>query len=74
MHSYNVSFQVFAQRCLESGLTEMFCNINATPNGKLEKFLKTLESEGVRLEEADQYKPDRPWNLDRPEKPWEVTE
>lgn len=52
----------------------MLCTINATPNGKLEKFLKTLENEGVRLEEAEQYKPDRPWNLHRAEKPWEVAE
>lgn len=66
--------QVFAQRCLESGLTEMMSTISGTPNGKVDKFLKTLESEGVRLEEAEQYKPDRPWNLRRPEKPWEVTE
>ncbi|KAJ6635243.1 39S ribosomal protein L18, mitochondrial [Pseudolycoriella hygida] len=66
--------RVFAQRCLESGLTEMLCKIKATPNGKVEKFLKTLEDEGVRLQEADQYEPDRPWNLFRPEKPWEVTE
>lgn len=69
-----VSFQVLAQRCLESGLTEMLCTINPEPNGKVEKFLKTLQSEGVRLEEAEQYKPARPWDKDRPEKPWEVTE
>lgn len=74
LHSYKVIFQVLAQRCLESGLTEMLCNINATPNGKVDKFLKTLETEGVRLEEAAQYKPVMPWSRDRPEKPWEVTE
>jgi len=66
--------RVFAQRCLESGLTEVMCNIKPSSNGKTEKFLKTLESEGVRLEEPAQYKPERPWNLFRPEKPWEVTE
>lgn len=52
----------------------MKCDIKSVPNGKTEKFLKTLQNEGVRLEEPDQYKPDRPWNLDRPEKPWKVTE
>ncbi|XP_037050019.1 39S ribosomal protein L18, mitochondrial [Bradysia coprophila] len=66
--------RVFAQRCLESGLTEMSSTISGTPDGKVDKFLKTLEKEGVRLEEAEQYKPDRPWNIHRPEKPWEVTE
>lgn len=52
----------------------MMCTIKAPENSKTEKFLKTLQDEGVRLEEPDQYKPDRPWNLTRPEKPWEVIE
>lgn len=71
---YKYFYKVLAQRCLESGLTEMLCNIKPSPNGKTEKFLKTLENEGVKLQEPEQYKPDRPWNLERPEKPWEVTE
>jgi len=66
--------RVFAQRCLASGLTEMTCTLDPAPNTKVDKFLKTLENEGVRLKEADQYTAPRPWDLMRPEKPWEVTE
>lgn len=66
--------QVLAQRCLEFGLIEMRCDIEPTPNGKVDKFLKTLEASGISLTEPERFQPHRPWDMDRPEKPWEVTE
>ncbi|XP_023014769.2 mitochondrial ribosomal protein L18 [Leptinotarsa decemlineata] len=67
--------RVLAQRCIESGLTELSCFIEPpTPDGKVALFLKALEEGGICLKEPPQYKPSRPWDLERPEKPWEVIE
>lgn len=52
----------------------MNCDIEAVKNGKVEKFLKTLEENGISLKEPPQFRPYRPWDVDRPEKPWEVQE
>jgi large subunit ribosomal protein L18 len=41
---------------------------------KVEAFLSCMEEGGVTLSEPPRFQPHRPWNLDRPEKPWEVTE
>lgn len=67
-------FQIFATRCMEAGLTEMRCDLQPKPNGKVDKFLETLTSCGIKLEEPERLKPARPWDMERPEKPWEVTE
>ncbi|CAD7086993.1 unnamed protein product [Hermetia illucens] len=66
--------RVLAQRCLESGLIEMRCDITPNPNSKLDKFLRTLEENGLKLSEPERFEAPRPWNRHRPEKPWEVTE
>lgn len=66
--------KVFAQRCLECGITELYCNLEAPKGGKVEKFLEEVSKGGVRLEESSVYKKPQPWDLHRPEKPWEVTE
>ncbi|KAG5893320.1 hypothetical protein JTB14_000279 [Gonioctena quinquepunctata] len=67
--------RVLAQRCLESGLTELSCFIESpTPDGKIALFLKAVEEGGVCLKEPPQFKPSRPWDQDRSEKPWEVTD
>ncbi|XP_041971685.1 39S ribosomal protein L18, mitochondrial [Aricia agestis] len=66
--------RVFAQRCLESGITEMFCDLEAKEGGKVDIFLKELVKGGVRLQEMDVYKNPYPTDEFRPEKPWEVTE
>lgn len=52
----------------------MRSDIKGVPNGKVEKFLTTLEESGIALKEPERVKPVRPWDIDRPEKPWEVTE
>uniref|UniRef100_A0A0A1WNG8 Large ribosomal subunit protein uL18m n=1 Tax=Zeugodacus cucurbitae TaxID=28588 RepID=A0A0A1WNG8_ZEUCU len=66
--------RVLAMRCLQSGITEMACNIDAVAGGKVEKFLKTLEENGVRLQEPERYVAPLPWDAVRNEKPWEVLE
>ncbi|XP_058464330.1 large ribosomal subunit protein uL18m [Malaya genurostris] len=66
--------KIFAIRCMEAGLTEMRCDIQPNPNGKVEKFLKTLRDYGITLQEPNRIKSIQPWDMIRPEKPWEVTE
>ncbi|CAK1589909.1 unnamed protein product [Parnassius mnemosyne] len=66
--------RVFAQRCLECGITEMYCDIKPVKGGKVEKFLNEVVNGGIKLEEPDVYKKPNPWDQFRPEKPWEVTE
>lgn len=65
--------RVFAQRCLESGITEVYCNISSQSGGKVEAFLQTLEENGLTLSEPPRYLY-RPWMWKHPEKPWEITE
>lgn len=66
--------RVFAQRCLECGITEMYCDIEPVKGGKVEKFLDEVVKGGVKLQEMEVYKKPQPWDMLRPEKPWEVTE
>lgn len=66
--------RVFAQRCLEAGITEVSCDIQPTKGGKVEKFLKEVQDGGIKLEEPERYVKPNPWDMHRPEKPWEVTE
>ncbi|XP_054740546.1 39S ribosomal protein L18, mitochondrial [Anastrepha obliqua] len=66
--------RVFAMRCLQSGITEMACNIDAVPGGKIDKFLRTLEENGLKLQEPERYVAPLPWDAVRHEKPWEVVE
>ncbi|CAH0713543.1 unnamed protein product, partial [Brenthis ino] len=66
--------KVFAQRCIECGITEMSCNLEATKGGKIEKFIDAVTKGGIRLEEMNVYKKPLPWDQYRTEKPWEVTE
>ncbi|XP_063832786.1 large ribosomal subunit protein uL18m [Ostrinia nubilalis] len=66
--------RVFAQRCLESGITEMYCDIKPTKGGKVEKFINEVVNGGIKLEEPEVYTKPHPWDRFRPEKPWEVTE
>ncbi|XP_059048212.1 large ribosomal subunit protein uL18m [Achroia grisella] len=66
--------RVFAQRCLESGITEVYCNIKPVSGGKVEKFLDEVVKGGIKLEEPEPYMKPKSWDLMRPEKPWEVIE
>lgn len=65
-------FQVFAERCLQAGLIEMFCNIEGHPGGKIDHFLKEVENGGVILSEGERYKKAHPCDPFRMVKPWEI--
>ena len=64
--------KVLAQRCHEMGLTELENFITAEEGTKTHQFLKTLEENGIKLKESERFVPARPWDIERPEKPWEV--
>lgn len=66
--------RVFAQRCLESGISEIYCDIKPVEGGKVDRFLKEVVNGGIKLEEPETYKKPSPWDRYRPEKPWEVAE
>ncbi|CAF4802959.1 unnamed protein product [Pieris macdunnoughi] len=66
--------RVLAQRCLECGISEIYCDLKPQEGSKIEKFLKEFENGGINLSELDVYKNPQPWDQFRPEKPWEVTE
>lgn len=63
--------RVFAQRCLQSGLTEMYSDVKDEAQSKERLFLESLLEAGISLSEPSQYKTVKPWDQDRPEKPWE---
>ncbi|KAF7406501.1 hypothetical protein HZH68_005870 [Vespula germanica] len=64
--------QVLAQRCLESGINEIY--YDESPNSKVSLLLKELEKNNIILREPDRYIHPYPWSLFRPEKPWETHE
>ncbi|XP_046819991.1 39S ribosomal protein L18, mitochondrial [Vespa crabro] len=64
--------QVLAQRCLESGICEIYHNESIT--NKISLLLKELEKNNIILHESDRYIHPFPWSLFRPEKPWETHE
>jgi large subunit ribosomal protein L18 len=66
--------KVFAQRCLECGITEVYCDITPAEGGKVEKFLNEVINGGIKLTEPDVYKKPNSWDQHRPEKPWNVME
>ncbi|KYB27088.1 large ribosomal subunit protein uL18m [Tribolium castaneum] len=71
---YNLG-RVLAERCLKFGLIEIRSDIvPPKPDGKVAQFLQALQEGGVVLQEPPQFKPARPWDQLRLEKPWEVTE
>ncbi|KAI5711350.1 hypothetical protein M8J76_011531 [Diaphorina citri] len=43
--AYSNLARVLAQRCLETGISEITCNYKAEPNTKFSEYLKILESE-----------------------------
>uniref|UniRef100_A0A8D8XKQ4 Large ribosomal subunit protein uL18m n=1 Tax=Cacopsylla melanoneura TaxID=428564 RepID=A0A8D8XKQ4_9HEMI len=72
--AYSNLAQVLAQRCLESGISEITCNYKAEPNTKFHEFLKVLESSGVSLTEPEVFTIPRSFEKENPEKPWEVVD
>lgn len=72
--AYSNLARVLAQRCLESGISEISCNYKAEPETKFYEFLTVLKNEGLSLTEPDVFSIARPFEKHRPEKPWDVIE
>ncbi|XP_058120578.1 large ribosomal subunit protein uL18m [Anopheles ziemanni] len=72
--AYTNLAKVFAARCLDAGLTEMWSDLKPSAGGKVESFLRTVEECGVKLQEPERIRPSYSWDMHRPEKPWEITE
>ncbi|XP_063220685.1 large ribosomal subunit protein uL18m [Bacillus rossius redtenbacheri] len=66
--------RVLAERCLETGLTEVRCDLHPEPGSKVAAFLANVEEGGVTLSEPARFLPHRPWDDGRPDKPWAVVE
>ncbi|XP_011314213.1 39S ribosomal protein L18, mitochondrial [Fopius arisanus] len=80
LYSYNDSSaymnmgRVLAERCLESGIFAVHVSPHLPKGGKVDLLLSKLKEGGVDLVEPKVYKKSQPWDLDRPEKPWDVME
>ncbi|KAH8407499.1 hypothetical protein KR222_004017 [Zaprionus bogoriensis] len=66
--------RVLAQRCLQAGITEMSCNVQAVSGSKLEKLLQAVQQNGVSFNEPPRLPNTQPWDAQRHEKPWQVAE
>ncbi|XP_015122154.1 39S ribosomal protein L18, mitochondrial [Diachasma alloeum] len=66
--------RVLAERCIESGIFAIHVNPHMPKGGKIDLLLSKLEEGGVALVEPPVYKNPHPWDLERPEKPWDVIE
>ncbi|KAK2585173.1 hypothetical protein KPH14_008672 [Odynerus spinipes] len=64
--------KVLAQRCLESGICEIY--YSGKPVDKTSLLLGELEKNNIILQEPSRYIHPYPWSLFRPEKPWESHE
>ncbi|XP_063986099.1 large ribosomal subunit protein uL18m [Diachasmimorpha longicaudata] len=66
--------RVLAERCIESGIFAIHVSPHMPRGGKVDLLLSKLEEGGVALVEPPLYKNPYPWDLQRLEKPWDVTE
>lgn len=66
--------RVLAQRCLESGISEIYVNNSIAVGSKIQLLLDTLSENGICLKEPERYKVPKPGILVHPEKPWEIYE
>lgn len=66
---------MLAQRCLESGISEIYLNKTSFVIGKkVQSLIDTLLENGICLLEPEQYKHPGPGTMNYPEKPWETYE
>ncbi|XP_049802321.1 39S ribosomal protein L18, mitochondrial [Schistocerca nitens] len=72
--AYHNLGRVLAQRCLESGIAEIYSSLSPDQGEKVAAFVGALEAAGISLAEPKRFFAPRPWDMHRKEKPWEVTE
>lgn len=70
--AYKTVGKVIAQRCIESGINAVYCDIEAEEDTKLALLLEEAMKGGLALEEGEAYK--RPFVHSRkiPTKPWDI--
>ncbi|XP_008559585.1 39S ribosomal protein L18, mitochondrial [Microplitis demolitor] len=66
--------RILAQRCLESGILFIHADPELPECEKTNLALQELIKEGITLNEPLRYIHPNPWDLQRPEKPWEIYE
>ncbi|XP_071860054.1 mitochondrial ribosomal protein L18 [Bombus fervidus] len=73
--AYKFVGRMLAQRCLESGISEIYLNKSSFVIGKkVQSLIDTLLESGICLQEPEEYKHPRPGTMNYPEKPWETYE
>ncbi|XP_006609517.1 39S ribosomal protein L18, mitochondrial [Apis dorsata] len=72
--AYKFVGRVLAQRCLESGISEIYVNDSIVIGNKVQLLLDTLSECGICLKEPERYKVPKPGIFVHPEKPWETYE
>lgn len=66
--------RVLAQRCLESGICEVYWQNSKSEGDRVKSLIKEVQEGGVSLREPQRYKHPNPWDRYRPEKTWETFE
>ncbi|XP_054012135.1 39S ribosomal protein L18, mitochondrial [Hylaeus anthracinus] len=66
--------RIFAQRCLECGITELYVNEDDISGEKINLLLKEVEKGGISLQEPPRYVHRYTAHWLRDEKPWETVE
>lgn len=65
---------MLAQRCLESGICEMYFDDSEIPGPKLQALINEITENGISLEEPARYHHPKATDNNRPEKSWEYYE
>ncbi|CAB0041076.1 unnamed protein product [Trichogramma brassicae] len=68
--AYSNVGRVLAQKCLEAGITSVYCDIDEESSQKFAAFIAEMKKGGVALEEPPQYTHAYPWDAKRMVKPW----
>lgn len=66
--------RILAQRCIESGILFVHNDPKQIQCNKYNLILQELGKNGIILTEPPRFKKANPWDLERPDKPWEVLE
>ncbi|CAD1479585.1 unnamed protein product, partial [Heterotrigona itama] len=73
--AYKFVGQLLAQRCLESGISEIYIDkAFLTAGNKVQALINTMVENGICIEEPERYKHPKPNSWNYPEKPWETYE
>ncbi|CAK9829747.1 39S ribosomal protein L18, mitochondrial [Anthophora retusa] len=72
--AYKFLGRVLAQRCLESGISEIYVQDSIITGNKIQLLLDEMSEHGIYLQEPKRYNHPNSANKYHPEKPWETYE